>query len=148
MRVVKCCIMVLVVAMPHESGVLAQNAAPAGLLRQTTSSTWRQPASDSTRTSLRVHMERGGIIGGIAGLGLSGLVLMAIASTPCPVFATSAPGFEGDCSGNLSSSKTTKIVLGGALVGAAIGSVLGYTYHVNADEERARRCRANPASCP
>ena len=37
--------------------------------------------------------------------------------------------------------------LGGAAAGAVTGSVLGYTYYVNVNEQRAARCRAKPTAC-
>jgi hypothetical protein len=126
----------------------AQNAAPvpAGLTRQTTGAT-SGARSDSGQTPLRVHVLRGGAIGGVVGLGLSGLVLVAIRRTDCTDFAPSAsqPG-AGSCS-DRSLFKGTTLLLGGVAAGAAFGSLLGYMYHANANEERARRCRANPSAC-
>jgi hypothetical protein len=92
-------------------------------------------------------MVRGGEIGGIAGLTLSGLALLAISKTQCPTFAPSTSALGGECS-SLSTGESVQILVGGAAAGAVIGSVLGYAYHVNGNEERAARCRANPSACP
>lgn len=149
MRFVKCFSVIAVVTTLAASPALAQDTAfaPAGLPRQVASTPLWHSAHDSSHTSLRVHMVRGSEIGGIAGLALSGLALVAISRDQCPNFAPSTPALGGGCS-NLSTGKSVQILVGGAAAGAVIGSVLGYAYHVNGNEERARRCRANPSACP
>jgi hypothetical protein len=93
-------------------------------------------------------MVRGGEIGGIAGLALGALALVAISDQgQCYTVTSTVPGLEGGCSENLTASKASKIFFGGAVVGAVVGSVLGYTYHVNVEEQRAARCRATPPAC-
>jgi len=64
-----------------------------------------------------------------------------------PSVASTVPGLEGGCSENLTAGKASKILFGGAVAGAVIGSMLGYTYHVNVEEQRAARCRATPTAC-
>jgi hypothetical protein len=77
---------------------------------------------------------------------LGGLVVIVASKSQCETFAPSTPALGGECS-NLSTGKAVEIVLGGAAAGAVIGSVLGYMYHVNENEQRAARCRATPAAC-
>jgi ABC-type lipoprotein release transport system permease subunit len=92
-------------------------------------------------------MLRGAEIGGIAGLALGGLALLAISEQgQCYTAPSTVPGLEG-CSENLTAGKANKIFFGGGVLGAVIGSVLGYTYHVNVNEQRAARCRATPSAC-
>ena len=149
MRFVECCIVTVLVTTLAASPGAAQNAAsaPAGVTRQVSPPPLSRPTRDSSQTSLRTHMVRGGEIGGIAGLALGALALTAISDQgQCLTATSSVPGLEG-CSENLTASKEGKILLGGAVVGAVIGSVLGYAYHVNVNEQRAARCRATPAAC-
>lgn len=148
MRIVECCIVtVLVTTLAASSGV-AQSAAaaPAGVTRQITPAVLSPPTRDSSHTSLRTHMVRGGEIGGIAGLALGGLAVIVASESQCESFATSTPGLDSGCS-NLSNRKAVQILVGGAVCGAVIGSVLGYAYHVNVNEQRAARCRATPTAC-
>jgi hypothetical protein len=149
MRFVRCGIVTGFVTTLCVVDVYAQNAAPmpAGVTRQTTAATW-VVRSDSGQTSVRTHVMRGSIIGGVVGLGLSGLAFVMIRRSDCPVFAPSAQQPDGGSCSNMSLFNGTKLLLGGVAAGAAIGSLLGYTYHVNENEERARRCRANPSACP
>jgi len=148
MRFVECCIVTVVVTTFAASPALAQNAArvPAGVTRPVSPpAEWRSTRDSST--SLRTHMLRGGEIGGIAGLALGGLALLAISKQgECYTAPSAVPGLEG-CSENLTTEKGSKILFEGAVVGAVVGSVLGYAYHVNVNEQRAARCRATPSAC-
>jgi hypothetical protein len=149
MRFVECCIVTVLVTTLAASAGVAQNAASAaaGVTRQVPPPAVWRPIRDSSQTSLRTHMLRGGEIGGIAGLALGGLALLAISEQgQCYTAPSTVPGLEG-CSENLTAGKANKIFLGGGVLGAVIGSVLGYTYHVNVNEQRAARCRATPAAC-
>ncbi len=150
MRFVECCSVTLLVTTLAAGRGLAQNAASvaAGVTRWVAPPADWRPTRDSSHTSLRVHMLRGGEIGGIAGLALGGLALLAISEQgQCYTSPSTVPGLEGDCSENLTAGKASKILFGGGVLGAVIGSVLGYTYHVNANEQRAARCRATPTAC-
>ncbi len=77
MRFVECCIVTVLVTTLAASPGAAQNAAPApaGVTRQVSPPLLSRPMRDSSHTSLRTHMVRGGEIGGIAGLALGGLAL-------------------------------------------------------------------------
>jgi hypothetical protein len=93
-------------------------------------------------------MLRGGGIGGLVGLGLTGaLLIVSNTQNACYTAPSSVPGLDGGCSANLSFSKGSAILIGGAAAGAVVGSFLGYMYHVNENEQRAARCKASPAEC-
>lgn len=61
------------------------------------------------------------------------------------IASRSTRALGGECS-NLSTGKAVEILVGGA-AGAVIGSLLGYTYYVNVNEQRAARCRVTPTAC-
>ncbi len=65
MRLVEWCIVTVVVAALPAGRTEAQNAAPvsAGVTRRIQSAASERPSPDSNRTSLRVHMIRGGEMG-------------------------------------------------------------------------------------
>lgn len=150
MRFVECCFVTVLVTTFAAGPATAQNAASAaaGVTHQVAPPAVWRPTRDSSRTSLSTHMVRGSEIGGLAGLALGGLALLAISEEgQCYTVSSTVPGLEGGCSESLTASKASKIFFGGGVVGAVIGSVLGYTYHVNVNEQRAARCRATPAAC-
>jgi CDP-diglyceride synthetase len=62
------------------------------------------------------------------------------------IASRSTRALGGECS-NLSTGKAVEILVGGAAAGAVIGSMLGYTYYVNVNEQRAARCRVTPTAC-
>ena len=147
MRFVKCWIVAAGVSSAVASPGAAQNAAslPAGITRHRESSETLAPL-DSGRTSLRSHMVRGGVIGALSGLMLSGLFLAWISHDAGQCLTVSSdPGFGGSgCGSGRTAAQVAKLLVGSVLVGAGAGAILGREYHITVEEERAARCRAHP----
>lgn len=123
----------------------AQRSAPAGASDRLHQSPMDAPRTDSTMTPLRMHVERGAMIGGISGLVSSGIILGLMSRTGG---CYTAPGFGGGgCSQGVTSRKAAQIAVGGVVVGTLVGAVLGYAYHTNVEDQRRARCRLAPDSC-
>jgi len=108
----------------------AQQVAPAAVVRRTLVDVRAHQAPTDSIRPLSFHMKRGAAYGGVTGVVLSSLVILAIAQD------------KPRCCEAPTTSLTPGLALGvlalGAGSGLAAGAFLGFTYHFQLVEQRQR----------
>ena len=124
----------------------AQTVIAAGVTNSPANSLPRAFHVDSAITPLHTHVLRGAEAGGAAGGLLSVGVLVSLTRFDGGCRLTT-PGAAGSCDSGVPPLRAAEAIVGSTLAGGLLGTFFGYMYHVNAEEQRAAKCRAAPSAC-